>query len=439
MTVYINKKAGIKLNIRIRHENFVKILVLSISVLVALAIGLVIAIASLESQFTRVKIEAGERISAEDIMGDGARFGEDFDPDCTDHAGVYYFTVYTKTGAERIRLSVKDTKAPEVVLKDVYFAVGGEMPTPMDFIESVYEPDSFTGEFLNELPDMKKPGEYKVRVRFTDASGNRTEDFLVKMTEIYDNQPPEMEVSPLIVCEVGGTVLYKPYVTLSDNCIGKLSFSVDESGLDLSVAGDCDVYVTGRDGVGNMTKKQKVTVRVVESYDEEKLDGLLSELAEEIDPDGKSREKICRDVYKLVRDMLVYTGDSQKGDVNRAAYQAILGGGGDCYSYFALSKLLLERCGIETVDIRRADGYTEDTHYWSLVNIGVDGKDAWYHFDATELKSDRYDHSGCLLTDKQVNAYSRARANFYVYDKKGLPEVSEKIITPTPRLEELYE
>lgn len=439
MTVKLSKKTGIKLNIRLKRETFVKSLVIVTAILTLAAVGLGIAIVSLESQYTRFKIEAGERITAEDIMGEGARFGEDYDPDFVNHAGVYYFTVYTRSGAEKIRLSVKDTKAPEVVTRDVYYAVGGEMPTPMDLIESVYEPDDFTGEFLDELPDLKKPGEHTMRVRFTDASGNKTEILTVKMTEIYDNEPPEMDVSPLIVCEVGGSIIYKPYVELSDNCIGKLSFSVDESGLDLSVAGDYVVYVTGRDGVGNMTERQKVTVRVVDTYDKEALGELLDDLVDEIDPEGKSAEKVCREVYGLVRDMLIYTGDSQKGDIDRAAYSAILGGGGDCYSYFALSKLLLERCGIETLDIERAEGYTDDTHYWSLVNIGVEGKDAWYHFDATELKSDRYDHSGCLLTDKQINAYSRAREHFYVYDKGNYPAVSEKIITPTPRLEELYE
>ncbi len=439
MTVYFGKKTGIKLNIGIDRVRFVKVLHCVTLSLLLIALGLVIAISVLESQYTRVRIEAGERISAEDILGEGARFGEDFDPDCINRAGYYYFTVYTDVGAEKIRLSVKDTKAPEVVLRDVYFAVGGEMPTPIDFIESIYEPDSFVGEFLDELPDMKKPGEHTLRLRFTDASGNKTEILSGKMIEIYDNQPPEIDVSPLIVCEVGGAVAYKPYVTLSDNCIGKLSFSVDESGLDLSQPGDYDVFVTGRDGVGNMTKKQKVTVRVVEAYDEKVLSELLDELVEDIDPEGKSAEEICREVYKTVRDMLIYTGDSKKGDVGYAAYQAILGGGGDCYSYFALSKLLLERCGVETIDIVRAEGYTEDTHYWSLVNIGAEGKDLWYHFDATELMRDRYDHSGCLLTDRQINAYSKARPYFYVYDKRGLPEISDRIITPTPRLEELYE
>ena len=439
MTVYINKKTGKKVNIRIYYGDFIRILVSVIVALTLIAIGLIIAISAIESRFTKFKIEAGDSLSADMILGDGARFGEDYDPDCVNHRGVYYFTVYTNDGANNVRLTVKDTKAPEVVVKDVYYAVGGEMPTPMDFIESVYEPDSFTGEFLDGLPDLKKPGEHTLRIRFTDASGNRSEAFTVKMIEIYDNQPPEMEVSPLIVCYVGGTILYKPYVSLSDNCIGKLSFSVDESGLDLSRAGDYVVYVTGRDGVGNMTTRQKVTVRVVESYDEKALSDLLDELVEEVAPDNKSKERICREVYKLVRDMLIYTGDSDKSDLNRAAYQAIAGGGGDCYSYFALSRLLLERCGIETMDVRRAEGYTEDTHYWSLVNIGVDGKDSWYHFDATELKSDRYDHSGCLLTEKQINAYSRARESFYAYDRDQYPTVSETIITPTPRLEELYE
>ena len=438
MTVYINKKTGKKFNISIYYGDFHRIMLSVIAALSIIAIGLLVGIISLESQFKRVDIEAGESISAEKIAGEGASFGDDFDPGCVNHAGVYYFTVYRADGAERIRLSVKDTRAPEVVLKDVYFAIGGEMPTPIDFIESVNEPDDFGGEFLDELPDLKKPGEYTVRVRYYDVSGNQTEIFTVTMHNAYDRTPPEMELSPLIVCEVGESIAYKPYVALSDKFIGKLSFSVDESELDLSQAGEYTVYITGRDAIGNMTERQAVSVCVVDTYSEAKLNLLLDELVQEISPEGKSREKICREIYDTVRDLMVYTGDSPKGDVKRAAFRAIVGGGGDCYSYFALSKLLLEKCGIETLDVQRARGYTEDTHYWNLVNIGEEGKDEWYHFDATELKKDRYTHSGCLLTEKQIKAYSRARAYFYEYDKLGYPDVSEKIITPTPRLEELY-
>ena len=154
---------------------------------------------------------------------------------------------------------------------------------------------------------------------------------------------------------------------------------------------------------------------------------------------GKSKERICRDIYKLVRDTLIYTGESEKGDVSRAAYYAIVGGGGDCYSYFSLTKLLLEKCGIESLDVQRVEGYTPDTHYWNLVNIGEDGEDRWYHLDSTELRQDRYDHSGCLLTNVQINAYSKCRQDFYTYDVLSYPDVCDVIITPTPNLEGLYE
>lgn len=439
MTVYISKKAGKKFNIRIRYDTAIRFIIGMIITLAVIAAGVGIAILALESQFTRVNIEAGERITAEDIMGEGARFGEDYDPDCVNHAGAYYITVYTKTGAETVRLSVKDTKAPEVAVKDIYFAVGGEMPTPEDFIDSVYEPDGFTGEFLSELPEITNPGTHEVQLRFTDVSGNKTEIFTAKMTQIYDNKPPEVDVSPLIVCEVGGTIEYKPYVTLTDNCIGELTFTVDEKELVLTEAGEYTVYVTGIDAVGNKSEKVEVTVNVVETYAKDALDEMLDELIDDLDIEGKSRERICRDIYKIVRETLIYTGDSEKGDVERAAYYALVGGGGDCYSYFSLTKLLLERCGIENLDIKRAEGYTADTHYWNLVNIGDDETDAWYHLDTTELRSDRYDHSGCLLTERQINAYSKARADFYRYDKSDYPEMAERIITPTPNLEGLYE
>ena len=69
MTVYFGKKTGIKLNIGIDRMRFIKVLLCLTLLLLLIALGLVIAISTLESQYTRVKIEAGERISAEDISG----------------------------------------------------------------------------------------------------------------------------------------------------------------------------------------------------------------------------------------------------------------------------------------------------------------------------------------------------------------------------------
>ncbi len=444
MTVYISRKAKIKFNIRVCYEDARNFLILIIGALSLIAIGLFIVCMSLFSRYTSINIEAGERIYADELFGEGARFGADYDPACIYNEGVYYFTAEVGGETETVRLSVKDTKAPEITVKDVYIALvrDGEgrlfLPTPEDFIDTVSEAGSYTGEFLTEFPEMKKPGEYMMQVRYTDSSGNETEIFDVKMIQIDDSEPPVLDVSPLIIASVGCAVEYKPYVTLTDNCAGKLTFEVDESKLDLNSVGDHTVFITGTDQAGNRSESKAVTVRVIDGYDGEILDKLLDEIFEELDIDGKSREQICREIYKFVRSHLEYTGSSEKGDIRRAAYYALTGKGGDCYSYFAVSKLLFERCGIESLDIERLPIKSGETHYWSLVNIADEGEPRWYHFDPTELRTDRYDHSGCLLTEKQINAYSRVREDFYLYDGSGYPSAAAEIITPTPRLEELY-
>lgn len=444
MTVYISRKAKWKINIGVCYEDARNFLLWIFGGLMAFAIALASVCIYLNSQFTRVNIEAGEYISAADILGEGATFSGDFDPDSINHAGVYYFTVKNGEMEETVRLSVKDTKAPEITVKDVYFAVNrkesGEeyYPSPMDFIDSVYEPDTFTGEYISEMPDLKKLGTHEAQIRFTDASGNKTEIFKVKMTQISDNEPPTLDASELIVTTRGEAIEYKPYVSLTDNCTGELYIEVDESELLLDTVGEYYVYIVGVDRVGNKTEPLRVSVKVVEDYNEDKLDDMLEDLIEELDTEGTNKEQICREIYKLIRKKLVYTGDSIKTDEKIAAYYALCGGGGDCYSYYSLTKLLLDKCGIENMQIERIGGSGEGTHFWNFVNIGSSDKARWYHLDTTPLVADRYEHSGCLLTEKQIMAYSKVRRDFYRYDHSGYPEAWEEIITPTKTLEEFY-
>ena len=244
-----------------------------------------------------------------------------------------------------------------------------------------------------------------------------------------------VDVSPVIVVGIGETIEYSHHLTLLGGAVG---FEVDERALNIYKAGAYTVYVTGIDAYGERGERVPVNVTVVDRFDEKKLFQMLDALVCELEIDGKSPEQICRDIYSLVRGRLVYTGGSEKGDIERAAYYALLSGGGDCYSYFSLAKLLLHRCGIENLDVVRASGYTEDTHYWSIVNIGKGDDERWYHFDTTELRRDEYYHSGCLLTEKQVMAYSRARRNFYSYERSLYPALCQEIITPTENLEAFY-
>lgn len=438
MKIYISKKADIKINMRIDYWTFCKIMNIIIASLASVALILALTCIILNSQFKRYTVEAGDELTAYEICGEGAYFGEDYDPECVNRAGAYYFTVHTPKRDRTVRLKVVDTKAPEVTVKDVLFAVNGEMPSPLDFIDTVFEPNGLSGEFVSEIPDTKSLGDYEMKVRYLDASGNKTKTFTVKMTQIYDSVPPTLEVDPVITAYLGESVEYLPHVYMSDNCVGELTINADESGLDLENTGEYTVYLTALDGVGNRSERAEVTVKVVERYTDALFEELIADVAREVSAKNASAEIICRRIYDYTRAAVDYVGSSQKGDVKRAAYYGIVSGEGDCYTYFSLAKVLLDYFEIENLDIERARGYTVDTHFWSMVNIGSADEPKWYHFDCTELRRDEYDHSGCLLTDKQIDAYTKIRKDFYKYNKNEYPASSEEIITRTPELEKFY-
>lgn len=263
MTIYINKKKGIGFSIPVEKESAERVLRCVIAVFVALSVILGVACLIFALNYRWVTIEAGEELDISRIVKDeSAAFGEDFDPDCVNHAGTHYFDVITEKKIHKVCLCVRDTKAPEVTVKDIQCAVGGNLPTPKDFIATIYEPDDFTGEYVTALPEIKAMGTYSAEVRFTDASGNRTKVFAVNATIVVDTEPPQITLPEQVDVTVGGELICD--VILSDNCIGELSYTVNDSEVDLTKAGRYQAYVTATDAVGNQSAPVTVTVNVTE-------------------------------------------------------------------------------------------------------------------------------------------------------------------------------
>ena len=154
-----------------------------------------------------------------------------------------------------------------------------------------------------------------------------------------------------------------------------------------------------------------------------------------------TKEEKCRAIYAYVQKTIAYYPTSVSDDYVEAAYHSLfIDGAGDCFSYFAAAKALLDYVGIENMDIERSEDGVEGTHFWNYVNIGTSDAPAWYHFDCTELTS-KYNESGCLLTNAQVKAYDDWRyddlgTNFRQYDKSKYPKASTKQITDTPNLKD---
>jgi hypothetical protein len=149
-------------------------------------------------------------------------------------------------------------------------------------------------------------------------------------------------------------------------------------------------------------------------------------------------EEKLRAAYDYIQAHISYVSDSDKSDWVRAAYESLfVTGSGDCFNYFAAAKAVICRLGLDYREIQRTPGLTEETHYWLMVNIGTSQNPQWYHYDCTRLRSE-YNHSGCLLTDTQINAYNKVRPYFYAYDASQYPASATRIITQTPELEPYY-
>ncbi len=258
----------------------------------------------------------------------------------------------------------------------------------------------------------------------------------------HDITPPEIMGARDISIYVGEAPAYRKGITLSDNSGGDVDLSIDSSAARISEPGRYPITYTATDSAGNSTS---VTIYLtVELYfpQEYELNQALDKVIAQIILPGMSTEDKVRAIYYYVQGNIAFIDSSDKTNWKAEAYRSLfVSNTGDCFSFFAASKAFFERLSIENLDIQRPEALAKQmnqTHYWSLVNISDnDNEDKWYHFDSCRLRAE-YNHSGCLLTEVQIEAYNRVRENFYAYEKTLYPNACEQIITPTPELEKFY-
>lgn len=140
---------------------------------------------------------------------------------------------------------------------------------------------------------------------------------------------------------------------------------------------------------------------------------------DEIIRDNATVKQQVHDVYAWARTYLSYGGHSDRTDWIQTAYVMLTEGKGDCYGYWAVTKLLFERLEIPNIDVRKVKNSADDSdHFWSLVSF--DGGDTWYHFDSTPRVGEGDDF--CLVTDSFIDAYSASHKGSHNRDKSLYPE-----------------
>lgn len=322
-----------------------------------------------------------------------------------------------------------DTSAPIVEGVQNMSIYRGQEP---DYLDGVTISDD-----LDEAPvltvddsrvDLTQGGNYQVIYTAMDASGNSVHQ-TATLTVIVDEEAPAILGVQPISLYAGSTVSYRSGIVVRDNIDESPRLSIDSSGVDLTQPGEYQIVFTATDAAGNsssvtapVTVKEKTGRYVEESVILDRADQVLAVIIRE---EMTDREKV-ETVFRWVTGNFSYYGASDKTDWMQAAYSIMTTRMGDCFNFYAVTKLLLDRLGIPNITVTRCDNpYRATRHYWSLVSI--DGGETYYHVDTTPHSNGNYRF--CLVTDEYLDYYdTHIFRGYYARDKSLYPATPIKAL-----------
>lgn len=175
----------------------------------------------------------------------------------TNKIGNYEITYQLKNYKKTCKVSVKDTKAPELKVK-AYKADMKEDVQPESFVESVKD-DSKVSLSFKKKPTKDK--EQTLTIIAKDAYGNTTTKEAT-LTLVKDIEKPSIHTDSISVY-VGSKPNYKSYIEVTDNLDSKPTIKVDSSKVKTKKTGTYKLSVTATDRSGNKAKA-KINVTVEE-------------------------------------------------------------------------------------------------------------------------------------------------------------------------------
>ncbi len=240
-------------------------------------------------------------------------------------------------------------------------------------------------------------------------------------TTAGDTVPPTLIGVHDFTLYQGDAISYYSGVSATDDEDANPVITVDSSGVDLSKVGVYEVIYICRDAAGNEVRRSAAVTVLEKKANYVELDVIYAaadaKLARIVRDDMTNRQKV-EAIYNWAQSSLGYTDHFDHGDYRQAAYLMLTAARGDCFGYFAVTKLMFERLGIDNIDVQKVKNYPADSnHYWSLVSL--DDGQTWYHFDATPRKGEGDDF--CLVTDAFLDAYSDAHNKCHNRDKSLYP------------------
>ena len=335
-------------------------------------------------------LEYGNKLTKEDLLFNVAEYQDTINQQDIDTINSYDIGEYdlksVYDGQEKItKITIQDTIAPELVLKDVTLYTEQSITDANQFVEKAEDLAGVTLNILTEI-DYSIIGDQEVTIEAVDGHGNKTSQ-TAKLTIKEDTEGPVFSgISDLKVTK-GGTADYKKGVTAKDGKDGDVEFTVDSSSVKLDTAGTYYATYTATDKAGNTTtSKRKIVVSekstASSSSSSSSSSGDVYAKADEFIAKATSgvsgtANKILA-IKNYLRNNIKYShryNASNTGSVNAAAMKAFTAYEGDCYIHAAAAQVMFTRLGVQSIIVNALDY----THYWNMVYING----GWKHVDPT--------------------------------------------------------
>lgn len=175
----------------------------------------------------------------------------------TNKIGNYEITYQLKNYKKTCKVSVKDTKAPDLKLK-AYKADMKEDVKPESFVESIKDDSKVSLSFKKKPTKDKKQ---TITIIAKDEHGNKAMKETT-LTLVKDIEKPIIHTDTISVY-VGSKPNYKSYIEVTDNLDSKPKIKIDSSKVKTKKTGTYKLLVTATDRSGNKAKA-KINVTVEE-------------------------------------------------------------------------------------------------------------------------------------------------------------------------------
>ena len=332
-------------------------------------------------------LEYGNKLTKEDLLFNVAEYQDTINQQDIDTINSYDIGEYdlksVYDGQEKItKITIQDTVAPELVLKDVTLYTEQTITDANQFVEKAEDLAGVTLNILTEI-DYSIIGDQEVTIEAVDGHGNKTSQ-TAKLTIKEDTEGPVFSgISDLKITK-GGTADYKKGVTAKDGKDGDVEFTVDSSSVKLDTAGTYYATYTATDKAGNTTtSKRKIVVSEKSTASSSssssgdvyaKADEFIAKATSGV---SGTANKILA-IKNYLRSNIKYShryNASNTGSVNAAAMKAFTAYEGDCYIHAAAAQVMFTRLGVKSIIVNALDY----SHYWNMVYING----GWKHVDPT--------------------------------------------------------